>query len=47
MLRFQSSTTAADIISGIELIRLMRKNQAHYASATNPSLAAQFELLAA
>ena len=32
---------------GIELIHMMRKNQAHYVSAINPSLAAQFELLAA
>ena len=47
MLGFKSISTAAVIISGIELIHMMRKNQTYYANATNPSLAALLELLAA
>lgn len=35
------------IVWGIGLIHMMRKNRAHYANATNSSLATEFELRAA
>jgi putative transposase len=47
MLGFKSPITAAIILSGIELIHMMRKRQARYAFNPNPSLAEQFEILAA
>lgn len=47
MLGFKSSASAAIILSGIEMVHMMRKRQARYAFNPNPSLAAQFEILAA
>jgi putative transposase len=47
MLGFKSAITAAIILSGIEMIHMMRKRQARYAFNPNPSLAEQFEILAA
>lgn len=47
MLGFKSPTSAAIILSGIEMVHMMRKRQARYAFNPNPSLAAQFEILAA
>ena len=47
MLGFKSLETAAIILSGIELIQMMRKRQARFAYNPNPSLAEQFAILAA
>ncbi|MER8467423.1 IS6 family transposase [Mesorhizobium sp. M1396] len=47
MLGFKSTATASTILSGIEMIHMMRKRQARYAFNPNPSLAEQFEILAA
>jgi putative transposase len=47
MLGFQSVVSARVILGGIELIHLMRKQQAKYARNPAPSLAEQFEMLAA
>jgi transposase-like protein len=47
MLGFQSFDTARVILGGIEMIHMMRKGQAKYARNPQPSLAEQFELLAA
>ncbi|SFL18713.1 DDE domain-containing protein [Mesorhizobium albiziae] len=47
MLGFKSTATAATILSGIEMIHMMRKRQARYAFNPNPSIAEQFEILAA
>lgn len=47
MLGFKSPTSAAIILSGIEMVHMMRKRQARYAFNPNPSLAEQFEILAA
>lgn len=47
MLGFQSMATARVILGGIELIHMMRKQQAKYACNRQPSLAEQFDLLAA
>ncbi len=47
MLGFHSVITARVILGGIELIHMMRKQQAKYACNPQPSLAEQFELLAA
>jgi transposase-like protein len=47
MLGFKSITTARVILSGIEMIHMMRKGQAKYACNAQPSLAEQFDLLAA
>jgi transposase-like protein len=38
---------AAIILSGIEMIHMMRKRQARFAFNSNPSLAEQFAILAA
>jgi putative transposase len=46
MLGFQSTTTAATILSGIEMIHMMRKRQACYGHNPAPSVAEQFEMLA-
>lgn len=46
MLGFKSKATAAIILSGIEMIHMMRKRQARYAYNPAP-LAEQFEILAA
>ncbi|MDL2403806.1 IS6 family transposase [Rhizobium mayense] len=47
MLGFKSTATATTILSVIEMIHMMRKRQASYAFNPNPSLAEQFEILAA
>ncbi len=44
---FKSISGAATILSGIEMIHMMRKRQARYAHNPAPSLARQFEILAA
>ena len=47
MLGFKSLESAATILSGIELVQMMRKRQARFAFNPNPSLAEQFAILAA
>ena len=47
MLGFKSADSARVILSGIELIHMMRKQQAKYACSQQLSLAEQFDLLAA
>ncbi len=47
MLGFKSAESARVILGGIEMIHMMRKGQAKYASDSNLSLAEQFERLAA
>ncbi|MEI5682778.1 MULTISPECIES: IS6 family transposase [unclassified Mesorhizobium] len=47
MLGFKSQASAAIILSGIEMVHMMRKRQARYAFNPNLSLAEQFEILAA
>lgn len=47
MLCFKSRASAAIILSGIEMVHMMRKRQARYAFNPNPSLAEQFAILAA
>jgi transposase-like protein len=47
MLGFKSMVSARAILDGIEMVHMMRKGQAKYASNSNLSLAEQFELLAA
>ncbi len=46
MLGFKSQATASVILSGIEMIHMMRKRQARFAFNPNPSLAEQFTILA-
>jgi putative transposase len=47
MLGFKSADSARVILGGIEMIHMMRKGQAKYACHQQPSLAEQFDLLAA
>ena len=47
MLGFKSPGSAPIILGGIEMVHMMRKGQARYASNSNLSLAEQFERLAA
>ena len=47
MLGLKSQTSAAIILSGIEMIHMMRKRQARYAYNPKPSIAEQFDILAA
>lgn len=47
MLGFKSTTCAATILCGIEMVHMMRKRQARYAYDPALSLAEQFEILAA
>jgi transposase-like protein len=47
MLGFKSANSARVILSGIEMIHMMRKGQAKYAYNPQPSLVEQFDLLAA
>jgi transposase-like protein len=47
MLGFKSMGSARAILGGIEMIHMMRKQQARYAFNPQPSLAEQFELLTA
>lgn len=44
---FKSAATAAIILSGIEVIHMMRKRQARYPCNPRPSIAEQFAILAA
>lgn len=47
MLSFKSTDAAGVTLSGIEIVHIMRERQARYAFNPNPSLAEQFESLAA
>ena len=47
MLGFKSFASAAAILDGIEMIHMMRKLQARYAYNPDPSIANQFEIIAA
>jgi len=47
MLGFQTIDSARAILGGIEMIHMMRKQQARYVHNPQPSLAKQFKLLAA
>ena len=47
MLGFKSMASARAILSGIEMVHMMRKRQAKYARNPQPALAEQFHLLAA
>jgi transposase-like protein len=47
MLGFKATSSARIILGGIEMVHMMRKGQAKCARNTQPSLAEQFELLAA
>jgi transposase-like protein len=47
MLGFKSPATASIILDGIEPVQMMRKRQARYVLNSNPSLAEQFDILAA
>ena len=47
MLGFKSVASAHIILSGIKLVRMMRKRQARFSCNPNSSLAAQFSMLAA
>jgi transposase-like protein len=47
MLGFKSMNSARAILGGIEMVHMMRKQQAHYTRNPQPSLAEQFHLLAA
>lgn len=47
MLGFKSFASAIATLGGIELIHMMRKRQARYAFNPNPSIADQFEIIAA
>ena len=46
MLAFKSTKSARVILGGIEMVYMMRKQQAKYACSQQLSLAGQFELLA-
>jgi transposase-like protein len=47
MLGFKSIKSARVILGGIEMVHMMRKGQAKYVHNRQPSLAEQFDLLAA
>jgi len=47
MMGFKSMDSARAVLGGIEMVHMMRKGQAKYASTQQPSLAEQFERLAA
>lgn len=47
MLGFKSQASTVVILSGIEMIHMMRKRQARYAYNPSPSIAEQFDILAA
>lgn len=46
MLGFKSMASAEVILSGIEMVHMMRKRQARFAYNPRPALAEQFEILA-
>ena len=47
MVGFKSMSSARTILGGIEMVHMMRKGQAKYAHNLQPSIAEQFERLAA
>lgn len=47
MLGFKSQSSVAIILSGIEMVHMMGKRQARYAYNPAPSIAEQFEIVAA
>ncbi|RWD29387.1 MAG: IS6 family transposase [Mesorhizobium sp.] len=47
MLGFKSLVSASDTLAGIEMLHMMRKRQARYAYDPDPSIAEQFEIIAA
>jgi transposase-like protein len=47
MLSFKSMDSARAVLSGIEMIHMIRKRQAKCAGNPQPSLAEQFNILAA
>ena len=47
MLGFKSMASAEIILSGIEMVHMMRKRQARFAYNPRPSIAEQFEALTA
>jgi len=47
MLGFKSTSSARAILGSVEMVHMMRKGQAKYARNPQPSLAEQFEVLAA
>ena len=47
MLGFQSAATAHVILGGIEMVHMMRKQQAKYACNRQLSLSEEFDMLAA
>ena len=47
MLGFKSMASARAILSGIEMVHMLRKGQATYAYRSQLSLAEQFNILAA
>jgi putative transposase len=47
MLGFKSMANAEIILSGIKMVHMMRKRQARFAYNPRPSIAEQFEMLAA
>ena len=47
MLGFKSPVAANATLSGIEMVHMMRKRQARFAFNPNPSIAEQFEIVAA
>lgn len=47
MLGFKSTVSAEVILSGIEMVHMMRKRQARFAYNPRPSIAEQFEIIAA
>lgn len=47
MLGFKSPVAANATLSGIEMVHMMSKRQARFAFNPNPSIAEQFEILAA
>lgn len=46
MLGFKAQKTADPILSGVELVHMMRKRQPRFAFNPNPSLAEQFAIVA-
>jgi len=47
MLGFKSTTSAEGILSGNEMVHIMRKQQARIACSPSPSITEQFETIAA
>lgn len=47
MLGFKAFSSATITLAGIEMVQMMRKRQGRYSYNPNPSLAEQFDILAA